>query len=203
MNRYAARAAALLATAVVLVACEADAAGAPTPRSTPRATVTVEPTPSPSVAWATFTSDRYAYALEHPGDWAMREVEGELYLDGMRPKSPGTDNLIPPLARRIGGEDGFVVISAHELLPNETLDEFSLRAAEATRCGPGSGWNPATLGGEEALTRFFACGGYSWLQYAAYHGGRGYVIWLVATDAPLPQNRPLNDAILASFRFTD
>lgn len=202
MNRYAARAALLLATTMVLSACVADAADAPaTPSATLRPTATAQP--SPSVASTTFTSERYGYSLQHPGDWVMREVTGDLYLDGMRPKSPGTDNLVPPLARRIGGEDGYVVISAHELLPNETLDEFSLRAAEATRCGPGSGWEPRTLGGEEALTRFFACGGYSWLQYAAFHAKRGYVVWLVATDAPLPQNRPVNDAILASFEFTD
>ncbi|HEX7171438.1 MAG TPA: hypothetical protein VF365_02400 [Candidatus Limnocylindria bacterium] len=68
---------------------------------------------------------------------------------------------------------------------------------------PGVPNDAAELGGEEAEVRSFVCAGYTWLQITALHGGNGYVVWLVATAPPDPEQRPINDQLLGTFRFTD
>jgi hypothetical protein len=159
---------------------------------------------SPSVSWVTFTSDRYAYAIQHPADWTVTEQSGEVSLDGMEVGDPGTDLIRSPDSRRRGVDDGVVVVSAHDLQGSESLADFTQRVSMSAACG-GSGFalDDTQLDGEPAEQRIFECDVWDWLQVTAIHGGRGYVVWLVATAPPLAHERPINDQFLATFRFTD
>lgn len=159
--------------------------------------------PTSSAPWVSFTSERYGYSIDHPADWRVLEQAGEVRLDGMRPESPGTDNLVSEAMARVGGRDGMLVISAHPLETGEDLVDFTVRASRATTCGTEFPARDADVGGEPALRHSFVCAGYDWLQYTAIHGDRGYVIWMLTTVGASPGDRPINDEFLASFRFTD
>ena len=192
-----ARVAAALAV-LWLAGCTASGAGAPSPAGSP------SELPSPSVAWTTFVSDRYGYAIEHPVDWSVREVGGNPLRVGQRLGSPGTDLIGPDDSFRYGSDDGMVAIFAKDPEPGETLEDFTLRHSRASACREaGARRDPTRLDGEPAEVRSFSCGAHRWLQLTAFHDGRAYVVWLVATAPPGPANRPANDQLLASFRFTD
>lgn len=189
-----------LAVGIVLAGCTAQGAGPSSSAVPPHASAS--PSASAKVEWTSFSSDRYAYTLEHPADWVVRETPGDVYIGGLRPGTPGTDLFIPPESARHGTDDGVVVVMAHDTLPDETLEEFTRRLSLGAACGSlGRARDPMTLGGEPAEVRTFACGGHDWLQLTALRDGRGYVLWAVATTHPRPTNRPVNDAIIASFAF--
>ena len=174
-----------------------ETAGQPSPTF-----ASVEPTPSP--AWVTFSSDRHAYAIDHPADWRVLEQVGTPNLPGMRVRPAGTDTIASPTAARFDGDDGVVVVSSHELEPGESLEDFSTRVSHTAACRTdGYGHADTRLDGEPAESRKFSCSEWDWIQITAIHAGRGYVVWLVATMPPKPADRPINDQFLASFRFTE
>jgi hypothetical protein len=160
--------------------------------------------PSPSASWVTFTSDRYAYSIEHPADWRVREQPGGLVLNGMQIGSPGTDVIGPPEYFSRSIDDGVVVVSAHELDGDESLQDFSSRVSREAACGGGSfDRQDTSLDGEPAEFRKFECEAWDWIQITAVHRDRGYVVWAVATQPPSAHERSINDRFLASFHFTD
>jgi hypothetical protein len=169
--------------------------------------VGTEPAPvessSAELPWVTFTSDRYGYSIEHPADWRVLEQAGEATMSRMEPRSAGTDTIASALASRYNGQDGAVVIWADELEEGESLDQFTARASGVTDCTTALPAEPTELGGEPARRHSFTCATWDWLQLTAIHDDRGYVMWLVTTMAPPPQDRPINDQFVASFRFTD
>ena len=160
------------------------------------------PGPSPSPAWVTFTSERYGYAIDHPSDWRVQSQGGGVLPRGQELRAPGTDLIGSSEAFQT--DDGLISISAHDLEPGETLSEFTDRFSANAACGEVSVRSDTRLlGGEEAEDRDMTCSEWAWLQVTALHGDRGYVIWLVATAPPDPEQRPINHEILATFRFTD
>lgn len=149
--------------------------------------------PSASPAPVTFRSERYGYSIDHPPEWEVLECPGEFSLSALRPRHPGTDTIGTPESHKFDILDGIVVVGARELAAGESLEEFTDEASAATACGPhGSG--TTTLAGEPADLRKFECGGTWWHQVTAVHDGRGYMVWVT---------RPLRDAFLAGFAFTD
>ena len=161
------------------------------------------PSPSPSPSWVTFTSDRHGYSIAHPADWRVIQQPGDANLRGMQIGSAGTDLIAPPEYVRSGSEDGLLVVSVHELLDGESLDQFADRVAREAACGDSFGFDQSELGGEPAAVRGRECDYWEWLEVVAIHGGRGYVIWEVSTLGPAPKERPINQEFLASFRFND
>ena len=162
------------------------------------------PEPTPEQQWTTFTSERYSYAINHPVDWRVLEQPGNVLPVSQKLGSPGTDTLAPNESLRIGGDDGKLSISAHPLEPGDSLKEFTDRFSRGAACGSnGAVQDPRTLAGQPAEVRRFVCGDHVWLQVTTLHGGLGYVVWLVTTVPPNPENRPINDRFLDSFRFTD
>jgi hypothetical protein len=160
-----------------------------------------QPTPSP--AWGHFTSDRHEYSIGLPADWRVVEHTGSTRIDGMRIGSSGTDTIGPRDTIRYGGDDGVIVVSTHELEGAESLADFTARFSRSAACeGAGLHVDDVELDGEPAEERYFECREWSWTQTTAIHAGRGYVVWLVATQAPPPDERPINDEVLATFRFT-
>jgi hypothetical protein len=122
----------------------------------------------------------------------------------MRVGSPGTDLIASRDSLRFNSDDGVLVVSAHALDGAESLADFTDRVSREAACG-GSGHilDDTTLAGEPAGRRTFACGGVNWLQVTALHAGRGYVVWAVAAAEPPAHERPINDELLATFRFID
>ena len=160
--------------------------------------------PSPTPAWVTFTSERYGYSIGHPADWQVREREGNVNLSGLQIGSAATDVIRSRDAMRQGGDDGVVVVTAHELESAESLADFTERVSTTAACETGGfALDGTELGGETAEQQIFECDVWDWLQVTALHDGRGYVIWLVATEPPLAHDRPINQQFLDSFRFTD
>jgi hypothetical protein len=185
---------------LALAACAAG--GGDVPSSEPTRIPTPEPTPEQP--WTTFTSERYAYAIDHPVDWSVLEQPGNVLPDGQKLGAPGTDTLASNLAFRIGGNDGKLSISAHPLEPDESLKDFTDRFSRGAACrSNGAVQEPRMLGGQEAEVRRFICGDNVWLQLTTLRKDLGYVVWLLATVQPNPENRPINDRFLDSFRFTD
>ncbi|MGQ0607489.1 MAG: hypothetical protein ACT4OQ_03380 [Chloroflexota bacterium] len=181
--------------AVLLTACAATVQG-------PRASQP-PPTPSPTPAWGTFTSDRYGYSVAIPSGWEVLERAGTLLLPGTRPRHPGTDTISTPEGHRADSRDGIVVIGARELEAGQSLEAWAEEASGATPCGLPFGYDTTTLGGEPADFRKFDCGNVFWAQITAVHGDHGYMVWLVSTERPRADRRPINEQLLASFRFTD
>ena len=203
-----------MAVALTIGACASDATGSPsTPPATSQASAaqhsrsaapeSASPHPTPSSAWETFESDRYGYSIGHPVDREVLEQDGAVELAGLRPRFPGTDTIATPRSHRDDGLEGTVVIAARELEAGEALSNFTARASLATPCGPGFDHDTTTLGGEPADQRTFECGGTFWVQIAALHGGRGYLVWLISVVPPHADERPINDQFLDTFRFTD
>ena len=185
---------------LLLAACAAVGGSGPTPDPTPDPT----PEPTPERPWTTFTSERYGYAIDHPDDWSVRQQFGDVLSDGQKLGSPGTDTLASNEVFRIAGDDGKLSISAHPLEPGESLKDFTDRFSRGAACGSnGAVQDPRMLAGQPAEVRRFTCGQHTWLQVTALHNDLGYVVWLVASLPPNPENRPINDRFLDSFRFTD
>jgi hypothetical protein len=177
--------------------------GSPAQERPPASTAPV-PSPTASPAWVTFTSERYAYSIEHPPDWLGSERGGTVRLNGMEIGSPGTDDFRSRESRRRGLDDGVVVVSAHELAPGETLADFTRRVSTSAACRTGGApIDGRELDGEPAEQRLFVCSSWDWLQVTAIHGDRGYVVWLVATAPPHAHQRPINQQFLETFHFTD
>ena len=162
------------------------------------------PEPTPEQPWTTFTSERYAYSIDHPVDWRVLEQPGNVLPVSQKLGSPGTDTLASNEAFRIGGDDGKLSMSAHPLEPGDSLKDFTDRFSRGAACGSnGAVQDPRTLGGEPAEVRRFTCGVHTWLQVTTLRNDLGYVVWLVASVPPNPDDRPINDRFLDSFRFTD
>ena len=194
----------LQATAVLLVlsACGLGGQASDTAVVTSPAAASVEP--SPTSSWVTFASERHGYSIGHPADWRVREEPGSIRLAGMRVGSAGTDYIGDRDAFRFDTDDGVVVVSSHELEAGESLADFTNRVSREAACEDnGYGATETELDGEPAELRKFSCGTWDWIQVTAIHADRGYVVWLVTTLDPLPQDRPINDEFLASFQFTD
>ncbi len=194
MLRYGIAAAVLVLSAAIGYAAATRMGGPSAP---------VQPSPSASASWVTFTSDRYGYSIEHPADWRVLEQPGQPTMRRMEPRSAGTDTIASATAARYGGQDGVVVIWAVALETGETLDQFTARASGTTDCATAVAAESTTLDGEPAREHSFNCSSWDWIQVTAIHGDRGYVVWLVTTALPAPQDRPINDQFLASFEFTD
>ena len=159
---------------------------------------------SPSPAWGDFTSDRHAYSIGLPSDWRVVEHTGSTQMAGMRVGSAGTDTIGSRDTIQFGGDDGLVVVSTHELDGAESLADFTARFSRTAACkSAGLPIDDTELDGEAAEKRYFKCGEWMWDQITAIHGNRGYVLWFVATMEPPPDARPINDQLLATFRFTD
>lgn len=195
--------AAALAGVALIGGCATPASDGPSTEPSGSRRVDSSADPSPTSSWETFTSDRFGYSIGHPSDWEIREQVGEVSLQGLRPRHPGTDNIATPDSHQQGLRDGVVMIAVRDLQEEESLTEFTRAADEATTCGPPFGYDDVTLGGEPAEYSKFECATTFWVQVTAVHDGRGYLLWLISTTPPKADRRPINDQFLATFAFTD
>ena len=193
-TRAAARAALLVVT--VLAACVAA------PVSTPDPTVEPTPEPTPVAEWATFASERYGYAIDHPADWQAREGVGTPVIANLRPFQGGVDIIASLETHRFQHRHGLQVNSV-VVEPEQTLVEFT--NSVLMPCGGPNFQEETTLDGEPAVVRHFRCDGNHpvYLQVTAFHEGRAYVLWFMTIEAPVATERPEYREMLASFAFTD
>jgi hypothetical protein len=207
MSPVTSRAAVLIVSALVISGCAGTqsaggTAGASTPSPAQPTASVVQP--SASAAWETSTSDRHGYSISHPADWRVVPQPGTLVLEQMRIGSPGTDTLGSRDNFRYNSDDGVVVLFSVELEEGESFADFNERVSWAYACGGGGSRREETqLGGEVAESSMHSCGQYQWIQITTIHGDRGFVVWLVTTSSPGPEERPLNDELLATFSFIE
>jgi hypothetical protein len=181
---------------LVLAACSA----APSP--TPRPTADPTPDPTPVAEWATFTSERFGYAIDHPADWEAHVNPGTPILRNLRPYVGGTDVIASLESHRFQHRHGLQVASL-EVDPAQTLEE--LTNSVHMPCGGPNHQEETTLDGEPALIRHFRCDGNHpvYIQATTIHEGRGYVLWLMTIEPPIATERPEYRHMLDSFAFTD
>ena len=172
------------------------------PVSTPEPTAVSTPEPTPVAEWATFTSERYGYAIDHPADWQARESAGTPIIPNLRPFVGGTDILASLETHRFKHRHGLLVASV-ELEPEQTLEEFT--QSVHMPCGGPFFHEAGTLDGEPSETRHFRCDGNHpvYLQVTALHEGRGYVLWFMTIEPPIATERAEYQHMLQSFGFTD
>jgi len=194
MNTTSAARGALLL--LILAACTA------TPSPTPQATAEPTPEPTPVAQWATFTSERFGYAIEHPADWEARQNPGTPIIENLRPFVGGTDLIASLETHRFQHRHG-VQVASLEVDPAQTLDEFT--NSVHMPCGGPNHEEETILDGEPALIRHFRCDGNHpvYLQATTFHEGRGYVLWFMTIEPPIATERPEYRQMLESFAFTD
>jgi hypothetical protein len=184
------------AAAVVLAACQAAGAGGSP--SAPTGT----PVPTPIAEWATFESDRYGYAIDHPADWEPREKVGSAVPSILRPYNPGADFITTPYHHKATTRHG-VQVAAAPVERGTDLMDFT----NDVHMSCGSPWaeEEITLGGEAAISRTFSCNGNRpvYVQITAIHHDMGYVVWLMTSERPHADDRDEYETIIDSFKFTD
>ena len=159
------------------------------------------PAPTPVREWATFTSERHGYAVDHPADWRADEEFGAVFVSNLRPFNPGADTITTEEAHRYRTRYGLMV-ATEPVEPGTSLEEFT--ASIHRPCGGPSGDRAITLDGERASWGKFTCpDNKAYVQVTALHGDLGYVLWLMTSARPHASERPEYDAIVASFEFTD
>ena len=191
------RAAALMALLVITILAACQAA---TPSVTPEPSGT--PAPTPVAAWATFTSERFAYAIDHPADWRAVEGAGTANISELRPFTGGSDMIASLETHRFKHRHGLQV-AVVEAEAGQTLDEFT--QSVHMPCGGPFEHEETTLDGEPAVQRNFRCDGNHpvYLQVTALHEGRGYLLWFMTIEPPLAFERPEYRTMLESFSFTE
>lgn len=191
------RAAALVALLLItiLAACQA----APTASDVPPSDT---PAPTPVAAWTTFTSERFAYAIDHPADWRAVEGAGTANISELRPFTGGSDMIASEETHRFKHRHGLQV-AVVEPEAGQTLDAFT--QSVHMPCGGPFEHEETTLDGEPAVQRSFRCDGNHpvYLQVTALHEGRGYLLWFMTIEPPLAPERPEYLTMLESFAFTE
>jgi hypothetical protein len=191
------RAAALVALLLITILAACQAA---TPSASPRPSDT--PAPTPVAAWTTFTSERFAYAIDHPADWRAVEGAGTANISELRPFTGGSDMIASEETHRFKHRHGLQV-AVVEPEAGQTLEEFT--QSVHMPCGGPFEHEETTLDGEPAMQRSFRCDGNHpvYLQLTALHEGRGYLLWFMTIEPPLAPERPEYLTMLESFAFTE
>ena len=192
---------------------EAPASAPPGVASAAAATPSVTPapaTPSPSpvaeatvpVDWATYTSERYAYAIDYPTDWIATPASQDWSADGFSyPDDPAIDKWVMPGATGNGWVLMFV--SSVPLKAGESAKERIARldSDNATQCQLADR-RDATLAGEPARQEEGTCFGTDFISdVAAVHGDRFYLLYILSGAPITAVGHATFDQFLSSFHF--
>lgn len=212
---------ALLAYTLVVAACggaasapaASEAAAVPPPTPAPGGPVAASEAPvisssastAPSIAlpteWATFTSERFAYAIDHPADWTETPAAADWPETGWpAPDSNAADRFEVP-----GAAPGQVTVSSDVLAADEVaagrLAEIDQETALVCQV---SGITPVTIDGAEGRQNEQLCFGRDHVIEAFVdHADRIYLIYWFSPAAIPDTDRAIFAEMLKRFTFAD
>jgi hypothetical protein len=166
-------------------------------------TASASPTPAapPSLAviWATFTSDRFAYSIDHASDWTVTKATSDWPDTGWPdPHGDSVDRF------SAGGADGDqVTVSSDALAPGEVAlgRRAEIDQETALACAI-SGLTTVKIDGATAQQEDEFCFGKDYvIDVFVEHGARIYLIDWFSKAEITGDDRALFDAMLARFRF--
>lgn len=192
----------LVGGAILLLPGSGPGSGGPTPTPSPTTPPpSASATPSP-LTLKTYSSQRYAYSLDYPADWKVREAVRSLPAY----EAPWYDSdAVDYFARTTAVVPG-IIVAAPEVPKGTTVEEWSASTAEAT-CGPPTDRETIEIGGEPgSLLTYSSCFNTYHLWAVVLHGTSAYhIVWIDSIGPPeaAASDVVLFEKVLETFIFTD
>jgi hypothetical protein len=193
----------LVGGALFLLPGSGPGSGGPTPTPSPTPSPTAPPpsaSPTP-LTLKTYTSQRYAYSLDYPADWTVREAVRSLPAY----EAPWIDSDAIDYFARTSSVPG-IIVAASKVSKGTTIEEWSAGTAEAT-CGAPTDRETLEIGGEPgSLLTYSSCYSTFHIWAVVVHGTSAFhIVWLdsIGPPAAMASDRVLFEKVLETFTFND